>query len=168
MTARRRRTSMDASGIRVDPGSSLKLAFLRGRNPTRDLPPCQRAATWCAVCLPGDSSGEPRAGESTLRERQSRACYALSGSERHGPGRTSVEPTELARSMAHAAFSRRTSMRPPASTPDSDVLPGAAFSPTRWLRSKAGTVSCPWSPEGLATTLCTPACSPACVFQASC
>ena len=25
------------------------LAFLSGRNPTWDLPPCQRAATWCAV-----------------------------------------------------------------------------------------------------------------------
>ena len=84
-TARRRRTSRDASGIRVGPGSSLKLAFLRGRNPTRDLPPCQRAAPWCAVTS--------RASRLASREPGSRRFESVSPARvTRSPGPNGTDP----------------------------------------------------------------------------
>ena len=145
-TARRRRTSMDASGIRVCPGSSLKLAFLRGRNPTRDLPPCQRAAPWCAVTSRATrlASREPGSRRFASVPRVLRVLRVRTARTRADVGRADAAS---ARSMARAAFSRRASMRPPASTPDSNSLPGAAFSPTRWLRSNGGDCQLPLEPR---------------------
>jgi len=97
--------------------------------------------------LPGDSSGEPRAGESTLL-RQSRACYAFSGSERHGPGRASVEPTLRARARGRTRLSRdgrrcARLLRPRTAM----CCLGPPSLLQRWLRSNGGDCQLPLEPR---------------------
>jgi hypothetical protein len=102
--------------------------------------------------LPGDSSSESRPG-SRRSVSVSPARVACSSDPRCESDWTSVKPTRDARSKARAAFSKRASMRPPSSIPDSGKLPGTAFSYT--LASlNGGDCQLPLEPRGLAKNRC--------------
>ena len=116
-------------GIRVGPGSSLKLAFLRRRNPTRDRPPCQRAAPWCAVISRATRLASREPGSRRSRMSVSPALVTRSPDPNGaGPGRASVEPTRGARSEWRARLARDGRRAPACFDPGQRMLPGAAFS----------------------------------------
>jgi len=157
---------LDGCGdIRVGPGSSLKLAFLRRRNPTRDRPPCQRAAPWCTVISRATrlASREPGSRRSRTSVSPARVTRSPDPNGTDPGGRRSSR--RAARTRWCARLSRDGRRAPACFDPGQQMPRGRLLSFNAGFARMAGTVSCPWSPEGLATTLCTPAGSPACVHR---
>ena len=152
VAARRQRTGAAPRGARRHPGGSRIQPGAgipsQDANPAWDLPPCQRAATWCTVNLPGDSSSEPRPGSRRCESAEPVrvACAPCPG--RTTDGRRSSR--RAARALGRARLTREGRRCVPLHGYRTALGCHGPFTPQRWLRSQAGSVSYPSEPRGLA------------------